>query len=134
VCGLWHGAEWTFVLWGLVAGMFLMVEQMATQSFGFDPEGPGILRRVYTLLGWMLGLTVLRSTDFGAMLTYIAELQGFADSNVELNAWIDPRFWWVVVGFALVHVATCLGVVDRAWRASWNPCSPSCWARGARWL
>ena len=32
LCGLWHGASWTFVAWGLYHGLFLVVERMVGRS------------------------------------------------------------------------------------------------------
>ena len=28
LCGLWHGANWTFVVWGLYHGLFLVIERL----------------------------------------------------------------------------------------------------------
>jgi alginate O-acetyltransferase complex protein AlgI len=35
--GLWHGANWTFVVWGGLHGLYLAVERMATEAFGARP-------------------------------------------------------------------------------------------------
>jgi D-alanyl-lipoteichoic acid acyltransferase DltB (MBOAT superfamily) len=34
VSGLWHGANWTFVLWGATHGLFLVIENVLTRLFG----------------------------------------------------------------------------------------------------
>ena len=34
LCGLWHGASWTFIAWGLYHGAFLVVERVWARSFG----------------------------------------------------------------------------------------------------
>ena len=59
LCGLWHGASWTYVIWGLYHGLFLVL------------EGKGFLRRIATLPHWvghlyamlvvMVGLVIFRS-------------------------------------------------------------------------
>lgn len=55
--GLWHGASWNFVLWGLWHGLFMILE-------GFLPKG-GKLRRIlghaYTLLIVLLGFVLFRA-------------------------------------------------------------------------
>jgi alginate O-acetyltransferase complex protein AlgI len=114
ICGLWHGAEWNFVLWGVVAGSFLMFERVASERFGFDPEGRGVLRRVYTLCGWMVGLTVFRSPNLAAMGDYLVGLHWYVPREGEPQVAVDPRWWLVVVGFGLLHAVTCRGILDRA--------------------
>lgn len=71
--GLWHGAAWTFVLWGLYYGLVLMGERYL---WGRGLERlPGMLRHLYALLiinfGWVLfraGTLEQASAMFSAML------------------------------------------------------------------
>ncbi len=57
--GLWHGASWSFVVWGLYHGFFLMLETYGV----IRPERfpLRILRRVYTLLVVMCGFVLFRA-------------------------------------------------------------------------
>ena len=48
LCGLWHGASWVFVLWGLYHGLFLVLER--TRFGGFVDKLPRPATHVYTLL------------------------------------------------------------------------------------
>lgn len=62
LCGLWHGARWTFVLWGLIQGIYLVTEKVSfearkklTKSIGFDKiprihHGLQILRTVILII------------------------------------------------------------------------------------
>ena len=54
--GLWHGAHWNFILWGLYYAVFLVLEKTLLQKF-LD-KLPGIVRNIYAmfivLVGWML--------------------------------------------------------------------------------
>lgn len=62
--GLWHGASWTFVAWGLVHGIFIMLE-----AYGIiKPEKFGkrkILSRVYTLFVVCIAFVLFRAETFG---------------------------------------------------------------------
>jgi alginate O-acetyltransferase complex protein AlgI len=49
--GLWHGAAWTFVVWGGLHGLALVVNQEYRRRFPLDAETSGILRRG---VGWFL--------------------------------------------------------------------------------
>ena len=55
--GLWHGANWTFVVWGLFHGFFLLLEE-------FIPvikKLPKVLRHIYTMLAVTVGFVVFRA-------------------------------------------------------------------------
>lgn len=51
--GLWHGAAWTFVIWGLLHGVFLIVERLITQFLGASRLQ---LPRLQAILGWLATL------------------------------------------------------------------------------
>jgi alginate O-acetyltransferase complex protein AlgI len=55
ICGLWHGAAWTFVLWGLWHGVLLILGQVAGRVFGPAAGRPaGRAGRARSFLGWTL--------------------------------------------------------------------------------
>jgi len=57
LCGLWHGARWTFLFWGLYHGLFLILERI-TGMRKVPPERYKVTRRVITVIivtaGWVL--------------------------------------------------------------------------------
>ena len=55
-CGIWHGANWTFVLWGLWHGLF-----SALESARVIRPGKNFLSRVYALLVVCLGFVMFRA-------------------------------------------------------------------------
>jgi alginate O-acetyltransferase complex protein AlgI len=57
--GLWHGAEWTFVVWGLFHGLFLMLERVG--AIKPDRFKPRWLANVYTLLVVVTAFTIFRA-------------------------------------------------------------------------
>ena len=56
LCGLWHGAAWTFVAWGVYHGVLLVVERLLRNRFGFETTGlfGNILTMVLVTIGWVL--------------------------------------------------------------------------------
>lgn len=60
LCGLWHGASWVFLLWGLYHGMFLVIERSGLERR--MSKLPGLVRRLYTLIVVMVGWILFRST------------------------------------------------------------------------
>ena len=61
LCGLWHGATWTFVVWGLFHGFFLIIERAGLKNW---LERHRAVRHVYTLLAVMVGWVFFRSDTF----------------------------------------------------------------------
>lgn len=72
--GLWHGASWNFVLWGLYYFLFLVVEKYVIPNF---PEKlPKWLNRVYVLLVVGFGWLLFRCEDFAVLQTAVKGLVG----------------------------------------------------------
>ena len=72
--GLWHGAAWNFVLWGLLFGVLLLAEKWlpALQKL------PSVLRHSYVLLLVMLSFVLFNAESLPQAGTDIAGLFGFA--------------------------------------------------------
>ena len=72
--GLWHGAAWNFVLWGLLYAVFLLLEKWVP---GLQ-KMPDIFRRGYVLLVVVLGFVLFNATDLSQALSDIGGMFGFA--------------------------------------------------------
>ena len=69
LCGLWHGASWTFVIWGLYHGVFLIVERPAVSRW-FEQQ-PRFLSHVYALSVIMVGWVFFRAETLRDALGYL---------------------------------------------------------------
>jgi len=71
--GLWHGAAWNFVLWGLLYAVFLLLEKWvpALQKL------PSLLRRVYVLLVVVIGFVLFNAVDLNQAVSDIGGMFGF---------------------------------------------------------
>jgi D-alanyl-lipoteichoic acid acyltransferase DltB (MBOAT superfamily) len=83
VSGLWHGANWTFVVWGLLNGLLQVVEAMTAEFRAFlakllnvDPDNWGnrFFRMVITFLLVDFCWIFFRSTDIAAAFTFIKRM------------------------------------------------------------
>jgi len=84
LCGLWHGANWTFVLWGAWHGLFLILERLLSvrlQSALLRPVG-WLYAFLVVLLGWVL----FRSPDITTALRYLAVMAGGDTEGIGLIA------------------------------------------------
>jgi len=88
--GLWHGAGWTYAVWGLYVGLVLAVEKLledrrvAAGGPAVIPPGTGVsgvlmdgVRMARTFLFHSLGLVLFRSQSFGDAMTFYSTMVGF---------------------------------------------------------
>jgi alginate O-acetyltransferase complex protein AlgI len=82
ICGLWHGAAWTFVLWGLWHGLLLILGQVLSRLFRRTPDDPdGRTGRALDLTGRALtfsaitaGWILFRATSVSAAWTILSSV------------------------------------------------------------
>ena len=81
--GIWHGANWTFLVWGLWHGLFMLIERV-----GFSKilkKLPSFFVHVYTLFIILIGWVLFRSESFTNALIYLRSMFGngsYADANI----------------------------------------------------
>lgn len=93
--GLWHGANWTFVLWGAWHGGILVLERYWEQRFG-RPLLPNWIRVLKTMLLVMVGWVVFRATDISGAFGMYRGMLGV--NGVDLS----PAIAWQVTPDRLV--------------------------------
>lgn len=81
LCGLWHGANWTYVLWGFFHGMFLILER--TRFAKIINIFPDYMRHIYVLLIVFLGWIIFRSPSIHFAMLYMKSL-------FSINGWNQP--------------------------------------------
>jgi len=103
LCGLWHGAAWTFVIFGGVHGAYLILERLPTGRA--LRAAPRPLRHVYFLLAFVLSLVIFRSESLTQAGLFFRAMFGFAGDVVTTHhtgEWLDNRFrvmlWVGVIG------------------------------------
>jgi len=80
--GFWHGANWSFVLWGLWNGLFLVLERVT--KFNKKKWLPDPLRWAYTMLAILIGLVLFRLVSMKLAVSYLGTMFGFGGSKVEI--------------------------------------------------
>ncbi len=73
--GMWHGANWTFILWGLLYAVCLLVEKFVPAI----KKLPSALRHFYTFFLVMLGFVLFNATDMAQAGQDIACMFGFGN-------------------------------------------------------
>jgi alginate O-acetyltransferase complex protein AlgI len=111
LCGLWHGANWTFVVWGAHHGLFLIAERAGLGKV--LQRAPAPLARLYALLAVMSGWVWFRAHDFAQALTFFGSLIGRHDLDAltfETNLVLYPATLGALV----------LGAVLATVRVDWS--------------
>ena len=119
LCGLWHGASWTFVIWGLFHGAFLVMERL----WAHDPRTPqSLVRRagghVYALLVVMVGWVLFRADTLAGAGGVLRAMAGFGEGAPTTYGW-----WWhvtpelaVAFGCGVVGATPLLSTLASRWR------------------
>lgn len=77
--GLWHGANWNYVLWGCYFGSFLIIEMLFLGKL--LQRLPRVLRHIYLLLVVVLGFSIFYFEDLNGWRSFAAVLFGFSGGN-----------------------------------------------------
>ncbi|MCI9261443.1 MBOAT family protein [uncultured Adlercreutzia sp.] len=96
-CGLWHGAAWTFVIWGLIHGFFLLLEEYLPIR-----KLPKPLGWLYAMMVVMLAFVLFRADTIEQGLYFLGQMfTGWgalsAQAEVLLAAQITPLFLFTLV-------------------------------------
>ncbi len=77
--GLWHGAQWNFVLWGLYYGLILLLEKCFLQKL--LKRLPGAVQWLYTAFCVTLGWVLFDRTDLQQLLKVLRHLFAFSPTD-----------------------------------------------------
>ncbi len=108
--GLWHGANYTFVVWGVYNGLLIVLEK--ANIIPVNKCKIGVLKHLYTMLAVIIGFTIFRADSLGYAVEYIRTMftpSAFANSIADCSAYMNP---YIITVFAVACVAS-LPVVSK---------------------
>jgi alginate O-acetyltransferase complex protein AlgI len=122
--GLWHGAAWTFVVWGVLHGLGLAVER-AARSTDRRRQTPRTLRVAATFLFVLVGWVFFRSPDLPSAVGYLGTMfgAGTAPAAAGLLDGVAAQPYYLLV-LALAALTTWTGM------PSWEFTRQLSWPRG----
>jgi alginate O-acetyltransferase complex protein AlgI len=95
--GLWHGAAWNFVLWGLLYAAFLLVERFVPAI----KKLPDFVKHLYTLFLVMIGFVLFNAVDLNQAISDVVGLFSFGSipiTNVVTNYYLRSYALVMIVG------------------------------------
>ena len=92
LCGLWHGANWTFLIWGIYHGGFLVVERLSGLR-DLSQNQYRLIRRLVTLLIVMVGWVLFRSENLSQAIEFLTAMFTLSDLPIsyELSRALNYR-------------------------------------------
>ena len=98
--GLWHGASWNFILWGVYYGVILIIEKVFLGKL--IEKLPKVLQHIYALFFIIIGWVIFRVEDFSQMgivlqKMFIWQASGIID-NIVLNFDIFSSLPYILIG------------------------------------
>ena len=104
--GLWHGASWTFVLWGVWHGVFSLIEEFLPIR-----KLPGFFRHIYAMLVVCIGFVMFRADTFGQGIQMIGTMftgWNFDSASMQVAVyWLNP-FYLVML---FVGILGCMPIL-----------------------
>ena len=83
LCGLWHGASWNFVVWGVYHGCFLVLERIGLGNI--LEKSPRPMRHLYALGVVTVGWVFFRAETMGQAFDFLCAMAGFARNTAALD-------------------------------------------------
>ena len=74
--GLWHGASWNFIFWGLWNGFFIILEKMTGWHKETDKPFINFLKHIYTIFIFVLGWVMFRADNMHYAAIYLKNMFG----------------------------------------------------------
>lgn len=98
--GIWHGAEWTFVLWGFCNFVFILLERL----IDFEERSiPDILRHIYLLFVVTIGWVLFRADNLDMAFVYLRNIFGFGG-----NGFFSDTAWMFLKEYGVFFIAGIL--------------------------
>src|SRR5438876_4410226 len=116
LAGLWHGAAWTFVVWGLVHGLFLGSHAVLRRA-GLTPSSTA-LNRVVTFLLVCAAFVIFRSPSLGVAGDVLSSMLGLhgLDGPARLHALLPARF-----ALSMAALLLFVNVAPNTWQIRLRP-------------
>ena len=94
--GLWHGASWNFVMWGVYYGIILIIEKLGLLKV--LEKCPAVVGHIYSLILIVIGWVIFAVDDMGKVAAYLGMMLGSSQIFID-DAFIyffESRIWLLI--------------------------------------
>lgn len=100
--GLWHGAQWNFIIWGLYFGILLIIEKVFLEKF--LTKLPKFISRIYTLIIVMISFIIFSGESTKEILQNIGGLIG-----IKTNSFATPESIYYFKSYLVIIILGIIG-------------------------
>lgn len=115
--GLWHGASWNFIVWGLYHGLFMLIERCT----GFCAKIPKWIAYIYSMFVVMIGWVFFRAENLSSAVKYIGymfNVNAGSKKNLDMIRVFDMQ----TIIFTMLSILISLSVgkwISKKMKADW---------------
>ena len=80
--GLWHGANWNYIIWGIYFGILLLLEKFIFKDI--LEKTPNIIRHLVTIFFILISWTIFKIEDINSLLIILKDMFIYKSSNISL--------------------------------------------------
>lgn len=114
--GLWHGAQWNFIVWGVYFGILLIIEKMFLEKI--LTKLPKIISRIYTLMIVMISFIIFSGESLTQIMQNIGGLIGIkVNSFATLESIYYFKSYLVIIVFGIVGATPLLRDIGNSKKA-----------------
>jgi len=107
--GIWHGAAWNFVVWGLLHGFFIIFEKLTGWNKTEGGFFNNLLHRIYLLLVVLLAWVFFRAEDLSYAVRYVGNMFGLIEAKPVYNVGFFFSNWVLVIAAIAILTSTDIG-------------------------
>ena len=116
VVGLWHGASWSFIVWGAWFGLFMVLERLSGYK-KWQERVPAVFQHLYFLLVYLLSLAIFRMPTLRETRAFMSRMFGSgAGESIRTVPADTPEVLALIFGLIAM-----LPVFSRFWREGSDP-------------
>ena len=100
--GLWHGASWNFIFWGLFWGLLIFIERLFLNKL--LSKLPTFISHIYLLVAVIIGWVFFYFVELDRMGQFFQILFGFSDNSLvssEFKNVFQGHIYWLILAIIL---------------------------------
>lgn len=113
--GIWHGANWTFICWGIYHGIFMILERISIKKI--LERTPRLFSYVYTTFIVIVGWVIFRADSMTQAIIYLKSMMSFKVSNI----W-KIEFWNIInlknITVFIISIIICFPIFKNKYKFS----------------
>ena len=126
--GLWHGASWNFVLWGVYFGVILALEKMFLKRW--LEKLPAVLQHLYAIVLVVISFVIFRIESFPKVGEYLAGMFGFGlgtagaggtmAAGISLAMYQVWSYGWLIIGAVVIALGIPKWIWEQILKQPWG--------------